>query len=335
MIEADDLHCESTHRHRNCVAVPVFEGIGFTVAAVADEVSAGGTEFLAANGSAGAPPGRGCPGSCVQRADSVDVRAGVAAIGLSVAVSQADVVESHARRDFSGEIQARGAPFSNADAVPVPEIAADGNFCFFDVRTDLKNVNIIARAIIEGEPQADNDIAAVAEAEVAGGLCRVAGIGQTQGEVRILVVRIAGPGGSMFKTDDFLSEGFHRYRNCVAVPIFESVHAVRDGALFRESRACQCKHHRGEQKKRKQSFFHDHILPFCFFVDAPDYNLRHNQKCQAYVPLLVNDRRVTAVLAKNLIHQSGCWPSCAFHAHSVICISVNTALKLEFSGLQA
>ena len=33
--------------------------------------------------------------------------------------------------------------------------------------------------------------------------------------------------------------------------------------------------------------------------------------------------------------QSGCWPSWAFHAHSVIFMSVNTALKLESSGLQA
>ena len=32
---------------------------------------------------------------------------------------------------------------------------------------------------------------------------------------------------------------------------------------------------------------------------------------------------------------SGCCPSCAFHAHSVIRISVKTALKLEPSGLQA
>ena len=32
---------------------------------------------------------------------------------------------------------------------------------------------------------------------------------------------------------------------------------------------------------------------------------------------------------------SGCCPSCAFHAHSVIFISVNTALKLDSSGLQA
>lgn len=35
------------------------------------------------------------------------------------------------------------------------------------------------------------------------------------------------------------------------------------------------------------------------------------------------------------ICQSGCWPSCAFQAHSVIFMSVKTALKLESSGLQA
>ena len=32
---------------------------------------------------------------------------------------------------------------------------------------------------------------------------------------------------------------------------------------------------------------------------------------------------------------SGCWPSWAFQAHSVILISVNTAVKLESSGLHA
>lgn len=37
----------------------------------------------------------------------------------------------------------------------------------------------------------------------------------------------------------------------------------------------------------------------------------------------------------NYVYTSGCWPSCAFHAHSVTCISVNRAVKLEFSGLQA
>ena len=139
--------------------------------------------------------------SRIQRADSVDICAGVAAIGLRVAVSQADVIEGHTRRNFSREIQTRSASFSGADTVPFPQIAADDNFRFFDVRTDLKNVNIITRAIIEGEPQADNDRAAVAEAEVAGGLCRVAGIGQTQGEVWILVVRIAGPGIAMIEAD--------------------------------------------------------------------------------------------------------------------------------------
>ena len=33
--------------------------------------------------------------------------------------------------------------------------------------------------------------------------------------------------------------------------------------------------------------------------------------------------------------QSGCWPSCAFQAQSVSFKSVNTALKLEASGLHA
>ena len=37
----------------------------------------------------------------------------------------------------------------------------------------------------------------------------------------------------------------------------------------------------------------------------------------------------------NYVYASGCWPSCAFHAHSVTCISVNRAVKLEFSGLHA
>ena len=37
----------------------------------------------------------------------------------------------------------------------------------------------------------------------------------------------------------------------------------------------------------------------------------------------------------NCDYISGCWPSCAFHAHSVTCISVNRAVKLEFSGLHA
>ena len=32
---------------------------------------------------------------------------------------------------------------------------------------------------------------------------------------------------------------------------------------------------------------------------------------------------------------SGCCPSCAFHAQSVTDRSVNTAVKLDFSGLQA
>ena len=135
----------------------------------------------------------------IQRADRVDVRAGVAAVGLSVAVSQTDVIESHACRNFSGEVQARGASFSNADIVPVPEIAADGNFCFLDIRADLKNVDIIALAIIEGKSQADDDIAAVAEAEIAGGFARIAGIWQAQGEVRVLVVRIARPGSPFLK----------------------------------------------------------------------------------------------------------------------------------------
>ena len=33
--------------------------------------------------------------------------------------------------------------------------------------------------------------------------------------------------------------------------------------------------------------------------------------------------------------QSGCWPSWASHLHSVMAISVKTAVKLESSGLQA
>ena len=45
--------------------------------------------------------------SRIQRADSVDICAGVAAIGLRVAVSQADVIEGHTRRNFSREIQTR------------------------------------------------------------------------------------------------------------------------------------------------------------------------------------------------------------------------------------
>lgn len=45
-------------------------------------------------------------------------------------------------------------------------------------------------------------------------------------------------------------------------------------------------------------------------------------------------------ICKNLqssvnLAQSGCCPSWAFHAHSVSSISVNTALKLESSGLHA
>jgi len=42
-----------------------------------------------------------------------------------------------------------------------------------------------------------------------------------------------------------------------------------------------------------------------------------------------------ADLAEIYVYASGCWPSCAFHAHSVTCISVNRAVKLEFSGLHA
>lgn len=35
------------------------------------------------------------------------------------------------------------------------------------------------------------------------------------------------------------------------------------------------------------------------------------------------------------VHQSGCCPSCAFHAQSVSFKPVNTAVKLDSSGLQA
>lgn len=91
---------------------------------------------------------------CIQRAYSVDVRTGVAAIRLRVTVIQGDVVEGHALRNFSCEIDSCGTSFSSADTVPVTEIAADGNFCFFDVRADLKYIKIITWAIIEGKPQA-------------------------------------------------------------------------------------------------------------------------------------------------------------------------------------
>ena len=94
MYETDDLDREGTYRNCNGLAVPVFKGVGLTIVTVADEVSAGGAEFLASDGPAGCPAGRGCLGCfgpCVQRAYSVDVCTGVAAGGLPVSVGQAAV----------------------------------------------------------------------------------------------------------------------------------------------------------------------------------------------------------------------------------------------------
>ena len=56
------------------------------------------------------------------------------------------------------------------------------------------------------------------------------------------------------------------------------------------------------------------------FLLCQAYTVKHMQKCQTLLPTQF---------------QSGCCPSCAFHAHSVIFMAVKTAVNEESSGEQA
>ena len=66
------------------------------------------------------------------------------------------------------------------------------------------------------------------------------------------------------------------------------------------------------------------------------YNIGH-----AIAPAVPRQRivmitfRVAAERGNSCIHQSGCWPSCAFHAHSVSCMLLKTAVNDESSGEHA
>ena len=92
---------------------------------------------------------------------------------------------------------------------------------------------------------------------------------------------------------------------------------------------------------------------FCFFIDHIScYILLSSPISNIFVRFVkiceiswMSQASTTRLLAKRLqkdkfrfiLHQclSGCWPSCAFHAHSVIFMSENTAVKDDSSGEQA